>query len=208
MKNILLLVASLMPAVLAAQSVLEKLAVQMQALKSASLDFEYTYENDRDNTRDVQRGSLLMAGSMYRLDRGQSVIYCNGTTRWTYLKDANEVTISQANVIEDGVFANPSLLFSFDDKDYVCKPRSDRREDGRTLLEVDLFPKDAKADYTNINLRLDKASLMPVRVAYYSKGGGSVTIRVDRVETAPKTAPSDFSFDAKKFPDVEVVDMR
>ncbi|MDR3366410.1 MAG: outer membrane lipoprotein carrier protein LolA, partial [Prevotellaceae bacterium] len=139
----------------------------------------------------------------------ESAIYCNGQLRWTYLKSVNEVTINTPNMLEDGVFSNPSMLFSFDPKDYRYKQRSDRASAaGKVAVEIDLFPKDKNADYTAINLQLDKATFLPVNIIYYGKNGGSVAVKIHKIDVAVKPTPADFTFDAKKHPNVEVVDMR
>jgi outer membrane lipoprotein-sorting protein len=188
---------------------LEKFAAKMQSLKTVAMDFEYEYESATDKTNNRQQGQLLIMDKMYKLDWEASAIYCNGQLRWTYLKDANEVTINTPNMLEDGIFADPSMPFSFDEKDYRHKLRSERtNEKGKTIVEIDLFPKDSKADYTRIGLQLDKATLLPENITYYGKNGGNVAITIHKIDLAMKPTPADFTFDAKKHPGVEIIDMR
>ncbi|MDR2814011.1 MAG: outer membrane lipoprotein carrier protein LolA [Prevotellaceae bacterium] len=213
MKNLIIaLIATAIPAAGFAQqpkSALEKFAAQMQSLKTVAMDFEYGYENAAEKTGNRQQGRLLIMDKMYRLDWSESAIYFNGQLRWTYLKSVNEVTINTPNMLEDGIFSNPSMLFSFDQKDYRHKQRSDRTNaEGKVIVEIDLFPKDKKAAYTGINLQLDKATLLPVSITYYGKDGGNVAIKIKKIDLAVKPTPADFTFDAKEHPNVEVVDMR
>ncbi len=212
MKKIFLTLITIIPALGFAQqdakSILEKFSAQMQKAKNVAISFEYVYENSTDQAKEREKGELLVKDNMYRLDWDASTIYFNGEVRWTYIKSANEVTITLPNPIEDGIFANPSALFSINEKDYKYKMRGEKALDGKPIVEVDLFPKDNKADYTNINLRLDKATLQPLSIIYYDKSGGSVYIAVKRFDTSVKTTLTDFTFDIKKHPNVEVVDMR
>ncbi|MDR0711473.1 MAG: outer membrane lipoprotein carrier protein LolA [Prevotellaceae bacterium] len=212
MKKWIVAIAAALPALGLAQqtkNALEKFAAQMQGLKTVAMDFEYYYESAADNTSTRQQGQLLISDKMYRLDWGESVIYFNGQLRWTYLKSVNEVTINTPNALEDGIFSDPSMLFSFDPKDYRPKQHGDRTgADGKAIVEIDLFPKDSKADYIRINLQLDKATLLPESVAYYGKNGGNVAIKIQKIDRAVKPTPADFTFDVKKRPGVEVVDMR
>ena len=180
----------------------------MQKTKTVALTFEYVYESPADNASESDKGVLLVKDNMYRLERDGSTVYFNGELRWTYLKSANEVTITLPNPIEDGIFSNPAALFSFDEKDYKHKLRSEKTVDGKIVVEVDLFPKDEQASYTNINLRMDKSTLQPVSVVYFDKNGSNVRITVKKFDTSVKPTPADFTFEVKKHPNVEVVDMR
>jgi outer membrane lipoprotein-sorting protein len=213
MKKLLIsLITAAAPALGFAQqpkSVLEELAAQMQSLKTVAMDFEYRYENASGKIDSRQQGSLLIMDKMYRLDWEESAIYFNGQLRWTYLKSVDEVTINTPNLLEDGIFSDPSMLFSFDQKDYHAKQRSNRTSaEGKVIVEVDLFPKDKKAAYTGINLQLDKATMLPVSIAYYGKDGGNVTVKVKKIDRTVKPTAADFTFDVRQHPGVEVVDMR
>jgi len=211
MKKTLLTLAALLPALTFAQStnaLLGKFSEQMQKAKSLSIAFEYVYESRADNLRQSEAGTLLLKDNMYKLDLDATTIYCNGELRWTYLKAANEVTISRPSLLDDGLLANPAALLAIDEKDYSCKVRSEKVVNGKTIAEVDLFPKDKQATFTNINLRMDKSTLQPVGMAYYDKSGSSLTITVTKFDAAARPTPADFTFDPKKHPNVEVVDMR
>jgi outer membrane lipoprotein-sorting protein len=96
------------------KGVLEKFAAKMQSLKTVAMDFEYLYKNATDKTGASQQGHLLIMDKMHRLYWGESAIYFNGQLRWTYLKSVNEVIINSPNMLEDGMFSDPSILFSFD----------------------------------------------------------------------------------------------
>jgi len=211
MRKIILTLAALLPSMVFAQdanALLRKFSEQMQKAKNLSVAFEYVYESQAENIRQGEAGTLLLLDNMYKLDLDASTIYFNGEVRWTYFKAANEVTISLPNVLTDGIFANPTALFVFDEKEYNSKLRSEKMVDGKTVVEVDLFPKDEQASFTNINLRMDKSTLQPVGIVYYDKNGSSVAIAVTAFDTSAKLSPADFTFDVKKHPNVEVVDMR
>ncbi|MDR0566371.1 MAG: outer membrane lipoprotein carrier protein LolA [Prevotellaceae bacterium] len=191
------------------KSALEKSAEKMQRLKTVAIDFEYQQASGADASALYRRGSLLIMDRMYKLDWGESAIYFNGQLRWTYLKGVNEVTINTPNPLEDGLFYDPAMLFSFDQKDYRHQLHPDRTTAaGKVVVAVDLFPKDKNAAYTLISLQIDKATHLPLAIAYHGKDGSRVTIKVSKVDPAVKPTAADFTFDVAKHPDVEVVDMR
>jgi outer membrane lipoprotein-sorting protein len=205
MKKMFFTLAVLLPAMTFAQdanALLSKFSERMQKTKNLSVAFEYTFASQSE------KGTLLLMDKMYKLDLDASTIYFNGEVRWTYLKAANEVTISLPNFLTDGIFANPTALFVFNKEEYNSKLGSEKTVNGKTVVEVDLFPKDEQAPFTNINLRMDKSTLQPVSIAYYSKDGNNIAIAITAFNISVKPTPADFTFDTKKHPNVEVVDMR
>ena len=206
-----LTLAVLLPAMTFAQSanaLLSKFSAQMQKTKNLSVAFEYTYEHAADNVRQRESGTLLLMDKMYKLDLDASTIYFNGEVRWTYLKSINEVTIALPSFLTDGILANPAALFVFDEKEYSTKLRGEKTVNGKAVVEVDLFPNDEQAAFTSISLCVDKSTLQPAGIVYYGKDGGTVTIAVTAFDTTVTLTPADFTFDAAKHPNVEVVDLR
>jgi outer membrane lipoprotein-sorting protein len=112
-------------------------------------------------------------------------------------------------LIEDGIFANPSMLFSLDEKDYRYKQHSSKSVGGEAAVtEIELFPKDEKAEYRRINLRLNKATLLPVSITYYAKNSVTISIAIRKIDASVKPTAADFTFPVDKHPGVMIVDMR
>ncbi|MGL4908403.1 MAG: LolA family protein [Bacteroidales bacterium] len=187
---------------------LQEFSKKMTAIKSASIDFDYAYENLAEKTSEQTQGKLLLMESMYQLHLGEIQLYFDGKVRYTYFSKVNEATISAPNPLEDGILANPTALFIIDQKEYLYKMRPDKTEGAITIAEFDLFPKDKKSDYTNINLKFDKQALLPRSIIIFQKDGTRIDLQIKKMDTSLKLTPQDFTFDPTQYPDIEVIDMR
>ncbi|MGL4364740.1 MAG: LolA family protein [Bacteroidales bacterium] len=180
----------------------------MTSLKSAAITFEYNFENPANKMREQVQGKLLFLDNMYQLHLGELQLYCDGKVRYTYFTKVNEVSISKPNPLEDGILANPTALFIIDQKEYHYKMRSDKIEEGISIAEVDLFPRDKKTDYSNINLRFDKNFLLPRSIAIFQKDGTSIKLKIKKIEENVILNLKDFGFDPTQYPNIEVIDLR
>ena len=79
---------------------------------------------------------------------------------------------------------------------------------GRTAERVELTPKIKGAGYRSIRLLLDPQSGLPIGIDYDTDGAGTVEIRISKITPGIAVAPDQFTFDKKKYKDVEVIDFR
>ena len=64
------------------------------------------------------------------------------------------------------------------------------------------------AGYRSIRLLLDPQSGLPVGIDYDTDGAGTVEIRISKITPDIAVAPDQFTFDKKKYKDVEIIDFR
>src|SRR5690554_5070044 len=83
-----------------AADILKSVSTKYKSLKSVKATFKITVENPKDKSTDTQNGTICLKGNKYRLEvAGQDVI-SDGKTRWTYVKDANEVQVDNQRTDE------------------------------------------------------------------------------------------------------------
>src|SRR5256885_1736152 len=86
-----------------AEDILKGVSTKYNSYKSVKATFVITMENPKDNTKDVQKGTICLKGNKYKLEvAGQDVI-SDGKTRWTFVKDANEVQIDNLKTDENTI---------------------------------------------------------------------------------------------------------
>ena len=73
---------------------------------------------------------------------------------------------------------------------------------------IDLTPVDAKKAIFKVRLSIDKAAKQIANVVLFDKNGNKYTYNVKTVSPNVKVPETTFAFDAKKYPGVEVVDLR
>src|SRR5437762_3249435 len=74
-----------------AEDILHGVSAKYKSYKSVKATFIINVENAKDNSKDVQKGTIYLKGNKYKLEVAGQDIVSDGKTRWTYLKDANEV---------------------------------------------------------------------------------------------------------------------
>src|SRR5438046_725046 len=99
-----------------AKSILEAAQKKMNSLKTLKANFTLKLIGKNGKAQDTKKGSFLMKGEKYHITIPGQEIISDGKTVWTYMKDANEVQVSNNNPSEQSI--SPTKLFTnFYDKD-------------------------------------------------------------------------------------------
>ena len=75
------------------------------------------YENISLDIKTNKKGKLILENDKFSIDLDEQIIINNGDIQWTYIKDINEVQISN-NELTEGV-SNLSDLFKIFKNDYA-----------------------------------------------------------------------------------------
>jgi ATP-dependent DNA helicase RecQ len=82
------------------------------------------------------------------------------------------------------------------------------KEGGRDLTIIELAPKDKKKNYFKIKLFVEKNNQQIIKTIVYDKNGSVHTYSITNQIPNIKFEDNYFTFDAKKYPNVEINDMR
>ncbi|MCX6285460.1 MAG: outer membrane lipoprotein carrier protein LolA [Bacteroidetes bacterium] len=187
-----------------ATELLDQVSAKTKAYKSIKADFSYKMENTKAKINEEKQGSLLLSGDKYKMQASGQTVICDGKTIWTYMPESNEVQINSLDNKDEAL--TPSKLLSNYNTNFKSKILSDKTSDPNTV-KVELVPNTVK-NYNRAILSLDKAKLQVKSFVIYDKNGNIFTYTISRFQTDLPVNASDFTFDAKKFPGVEVIDMR
>ncbi|MFN8209627.1 MAG: outer membrane lipoprotein carrier protein LolA [Bacteroidales bacterium] len=199
-----------LPVLLAAQTdpaaikALDKFSATAQSAPSVSIKFRLVTINQEENKKDTAAGFLVMSKDQYRLEMPDNITWFNGSVSWNYLKKEKEVTITKPGKKDDSFLSKPSSIFTLYKKGYKAR----LVEENQKTWTVDLYPEDLKNDLVRIRLTIGKTNTDLINAEYKRKDGISLFLIVGDYNLKIKTQPVDFSFDAKKYKDAEVVDMR
>jgi outer membrane lipoprotein-sorting protein len=185
-----------------AKTLLDEVSAKTKAAKSIKADFTYTMENTKARLHEEKSGSVLISGDKYKMTASGQTIICDGKTIWTYIKESNEVQVNAVDGNQDAITPT-TLLTTYGDNFNAKMVKS---EDA-SLEMVELTPKKVK-NITKVVLRIKKAAKQVDGFSIYDKGGSVFNYRIKNYSTDQAVNSSDFTFDVKKFPGVEVIDMR
>jgi outer membrane lipoprotein carrier protein len=185
-----------------ASALLDEVSAKAKGYKSIKVDLSYTMVNTKARINEEKTVTLLVSGDKYKMLAAGQTIICDGKTIWTYIKESNEV---QINVLENKDDAlTPSKLLTSYNANY--KSKIIKSTDPNTE-SVELIPNTSK-NFTKAILGIDKAKKQIKSFMLFDKSGNTFTYTVKTYVTDTPVTDADFSFDVKKFPGVEVIDMR
>jgi outer membrane lipoprotein-sorting protein len=192
-----------------AKSILDEVSTKTRTYKTISADFSFSMENKAMLINEKNDGSIKLKGQKYFVDLpGAGVkVFSDGKTNWSYMKQGNQVTIS---TIEDAgsELMDPSSLFSIYEKGFTSKFVAEKNVGGKTVYQIDLFPDKKEYDVSKISIEISKANMMIQSAQLYGTDGNIYGILVKKMDMDKDFPDSEFVFDAKKFPDVEIIDLR
>lgn len=191
-----------------ATQAVKEFSQKMQAVKTITATFTFTLENLQEKIKDTHQGKIVAKGNKYILEMMGMEVYFDGLTKWQYIKEANEVTISKQTTGDGGFLDDPSKLFKDYDKNFKSKFIGEHKDKNRTIYELDFFPKDLNLPYSAVKLQFDKNTLEPVLIRYQGKDGNNYIIKVKTFKSNLPLRDERFSFEPQKHKGIEVIDMR
>ena len=145
-------------------------------------------------------GSIMITGKKFHATTSQAVVWFDGKTMWTYLKDNEEVNVS--NPTEAQLQAiNPYNFINLYKNGYS----STLNNTGSSyVVHLTSTTKDQKIK--ELFITIDKQSYHPTKVKLL-QGKSWTEFDISNLSKA-KLADSEFRFNAKDFPKAEVIDLR
>jgi len=187
------------------KKVLDAVSAKFKTYKSVQAKFLLKIENASGKNLGTKNGSVFMKGTRYRISvPGQDIFY-DGSNIFTYDKSSNEVTISKIDPAANSI--TPQKLFTnFYDKDFLYKLNGTVKQAGKNMQEVELTPIDKTKAFHKVLLYVSNSAINTTKI--FEKTGNRYTYSVNSMATNSTIPESTFVFDVKKYPGVEVVDLR
>lgn len=189
-----------------ALEILEAMGEKYKSLPTYEASFAYALSNDVENVKEEFKGKLTVKGDKYRISLPEQEVINNGVTVWTYLPEVKEVNID--NYDKNSGDINPLKIYEIYQKDFKYLYIQDKTEGGVTCEEIDLVPENKDAQYFKIKLLIKKKDKVIQSLTMFDKGGNRYKYTITKFVANPNVPDSYFTFDTKKHPDVEVIDLR
>ena len=188
-----------------AKMILDAVSTKFKSYKSVSAKFVLKIENASGKSIGSKSGTVYMKSTKYRVSLPGQDIFSDGSTTWSYEKSSNEVTINKIDPTANSI--TPQKLFTnFYDKDFLYKLNGTVKQGGKDMQEIELTPVDKSKPFHKVLLYVNASTIYSTKV--YEKTGNRYTYSVSNMNTTSNIADNIFVFDAKKYPGVEVVDLR
>jgi len=213
MKKLILSLFSLFLAVSAfaqydpkALQTLDAMSKKYKAIPAFEANISYTMTNETEKINEEFKGKITVKGDKFRLVLPEQEVINNGATIWTYLPEAKEVNIDNYDPNSEDI--NPSKIYEIYKKGFKYLYLQDKTEGGVMCEEIDLVPEKKDAQYFKIKMFISKKDKSIQSWTMFDKGGNRFKYSITKFTPNAKIEDSYFTFDPKKYPGVDVVDLR
>ena len=191
----------------AAKKILDAVSTKFKSFKSVQSSFSLKFENNAGKTLGAKSGMIYMKGVKYRISVTGQEIFCDGSNISTYDKSTNELTITKIDPSVNSI--TPQKIFTnFYDKDFLYKLNGDTKVGAKMVQQVELTPTDKSKPFFKVLLNIDKKNQAISSTKIFEKSGNIYLYEISNMNTSTLVSDAQFLFDAKKYPGVEVVDLR
>ena len=189
-----------------AQEILKGVSAKYKSYKSLTADFKLNLLDKKTNKSTNQSGTVKIKSNMYILSMADQQVMSDGKLMWTYLKESNEVQISEAETKTDAL--SPTTIFTMYEKGFKTKFIGEKKVGSTAVQQIELYPEDNKKNYIKILISISKKDKYVTSAKIFDKNGNIYTYSITKF--TPNSVLSDdvFTFDKKKYPGVEIVDLR
>lgn len=191
-----------------AKEILAAVSKKYRSYDIVKTDFTFTLNNAQAKVKETQQGTLYVKANAnkYKVAMTNQDLISDGKVQWTYLKNDKEVQISNVDNSSDAI--NPAKLFTIYEKGFKYLYTGEHKAGAKVYQMIDLSPTDTKKSVFKVRLSIDKATKQIANVVIFEKNGNTYTYNVKTFSPNIKVPETTFAFDAKKYPGVEVVDLR
>ncbi len=191
----------------AAKKILDAVSTKFKSFKSVQSSFSLKIENNAGKTLGAKSGMIYMKGVKYRINVTGQEIFCDGSNISTYDKSTNELTITKIDPSVNSI--TPQKIFTnFYDKDFLYKLNGDKKVGTKMVQQVELTPTDKSKPFFKVLLNIDKKNQAISSTKIFEKSGNVYLYEISNMNTSTLVSDGQFLFDAKKYPGVEVIDLR
>lgn len=170
-------------------------------IKSApSLSVTYTVSAD-GNTAE---GLLVLQGEMFTISTPGMVSWYDGKSQWTYSDQIGGVNVISPTA-EEVQQINPFAIVKSFSSSYSSEQVKSSSAGVTTLR---LTANNRKSDISSADVTINDKTLYPTRIVLTMSNRQKVTINIKNVKAGGKLPVSNFRFDAKRYPNVQVIDLR
>jgi len=192
-----------------AKATLDLMKKRYESFSSLEIPFSLEMEIP-EQSKQVQKGQFIRKGVKYKFVMEQQTVLCDGKSLWVILPKEKEVQINDMPDIADKEdILSPDALFNiYKRKDLTFFVLKEYVEKGKTLQQIGFKPIDKMADYSKLELILDKKSGEIISFKAFAKDGSRFLFRFGVPKTNQIFPDSFFQFKKSDYPTFYVEDLR
>lgn len=189
-----------------ALEILDGVSKRYMSIPAFEANISYTLTNETEKINEEFKGKITVKGDKFKLVLPEQEVINNGTTLWTYLPDAKEVNID--NYDPNSEELNLSKFYDIYKKGYKYLYLEEKTESGVLCDVVDLVPEKKDSQFFKVRMNIVKKDKSVQSFTMFDKSGNRYKYTITKFIPNSGVADAFFVFDPKKYPGVEVIDLR
>lgn len=204
-KYILLLFAAMFQLPLSAQDadvILDKVVAGIKADAPVRMDYSYSVYDDDGEMLQSDKGVIYIDDNRYALLMQDMKVWCNGATQWSYMREIDEIYVTDASSDEAQNLSPLYVIESY--RDGYDVSLAEKGKDWSVKLQA----KDDEADVKSVELFISKDNNRLVAMLIHMSGQGYLGVMLDGYTPSCGVDNGIFECPLDEYPAVEVIDMR
>ena len=191
-----------------AKGLLDQTSAALSQAGGMSVSFTVNINDEANKIKQSFEGQISLKGNKFYLTTPDQEVYYDGKTQWSYDKNIGEVSILAPDP-KDIQTLNPVSVFDLYKIDCNYKYKGEKIDNQkRKVQEISLLPANTKEDIKQVDVQINQDDSMPVFFLITYNDKSEYKIYIDKYQTKLNLPDSRFVFDAKKYPNVDVNDLR
>lgn len=190
-----------------AKALLDKSYAAYEASEGIRLSFTTTMQEPDGSPYMAQSGEAFMEGNRFRLEMETMEIRFDGETQWVWLKEVNEVNVSNPTG-EEIAAISPTALLGMYKKGFKLKRPIAQSVNGRAVQLIEMIPGVDHKEYKALSVAIARDDHTPQLIVLTMSNGSVSRIEISDYSTGHQFSDHDFVFDQNAHPGVEVIDLR
>jgi outer membrane lipoprotein carrier protein len=182
--------------------ILDAMSKKYAAIPSFNAAFTYSTEGSKT----AYKGDVTTKGKKFKLKLAGQEIFNNGSTVSTYIKESNEVNVSNFDPAEEGI--NPAKIYTIYKKGYKYTFVEEQKAGAAVYEVIELTPEKTSSQIAKLRITVDKKDKSVKNWKITTKDGKRQTFKVDKFVAMKGLSDTFFDFNKTQYPGVEVVDLR
>jgi outer membrane lipoprotein-sorting protein len=183
-----------------AKSILDKLSQKTTSYTTIEAHFINNFISVEAGVNEEQKGVLYIKDNSYRLEMEAQTIMSDGETNWIYLKDEQEVNITESDEEEE---FNPSKIFTIYENDYKFNFIKEEAQ----KYYIELYPK-TEGMFSKLEIVINKSKMEIHSLTMFDKNNSQYSYLISKFISNQDFNNDFFQFDTSKNPEVDVIDLR
>lgn len=189
-----------------AEAILDKAASVYETSGGITATFSTMIRYEKQGVSESFEGTIRMKDDKFVLITPDMRVWYDGKTQWTHMVRTEEVNISNPSG-DELQFVNPMILLRTYKKGFTSSYIGESTADNGKMAD-DILLTSKGGDFEKIEIQMDRATSLPVRMTVTMKNGLRSVIRVSKMQTGMNHLDQLFVFDPKDYPNVVEIDLR